>query len=266
MELSTGHYYGKVVQTLNLGGLIISKSFYKNKSSLPLHCHKNPYLCYVLNGNYSEHTNQTDFTCSKGDVIFHPHHTEHHNNFPDNSATCFNLEFSESWINKFVETKLNLSSIIKTNDYCIQSSVLKIYKELNNYDNISPLMIEGLMLETIASFSRNNSANSFVPYYLKKVITYLNDEYHSNPSLLQLAKIADVSPEHLTREFKTKFKLTIGDYIRQVKVKKSCYMLRHTDKDLSDIAFEAGFSDQSHFSRVFKKHTGLTPLEYRSAK
>jgi len=266
MELTTGQYYGKVLQSLNLGGVIISKSYYKDKSSLPLHYHKNPYFCYVLNGKYSEYSVRTDFTCSKGDVIFHPQHTEHHNNFSDNPATCFNLEFSESWINKFVETKLNLCSIVKKSDYRIQSPVLKIYKELNNYDDLSSLMIEGLLLETIANFSRNNSVNSFVPYYLKKIVEYLNDEYHSNPSLLQLAQIADVSPEHLVREFRKVFKLTIGEYLRQVKVKQSCYMLRHTDKDLSDIAFEMGFSDQSHFGRVFKKQTSLTPLEYRSMR
>jgi len=265
-ELSSGQYYGKVVQSLNLGGLIISKSCYKDQLSLPLHYHKNPYFCYVLNGNYSEHSIQNDFICLKGDVIFHPQDTEHHNNFPDNSATCFNLEFSESWINKFVETKLNLCSIVKTNDYRIQSSVLKIYKEVNNYDNFSSLMIEGLMLETITSFSRNSSSLSFVPYHLKKIVVYLTDESCSNPSLLQLAQIADVSPEHLSREFKEVFKLTVGEYRRQVKVKQSCHMLRHTDKDLCGIAFEAGFSDQSHFGRVFKKQTGLTPIEYRLMK
>lgn len=263
MELTTGQYYGKVLQSLNLDGVIISKSYYKDKSSLPLHYHKNPYFCYVLNGKYSEYSVRTDFTCSKGDVIFHPQQTEHHNNFPDNPATCFNLEFSESWINKFVETKLNLCSIVKTSDYRIQSPVLKIYKELTNCDDLSSLMIEGLLLETIVNFSRNNSVNSFVPCYLNTIVEYLNDEYHRNPSLLELAQIANVSPEHLVREFRKVFKLTIGEYMRQVKVKQSCYMLRYTDKDLSDIAFEMGFSDQSHFGRVFKKQTSLTPLEYR---
>lgn len=266
MELSTGQYYGKVMQSLNLGGMIFSKSCYKDTASLPLHYHKNPYFCYVLSGNYSEYSIRNNFNCSKGDIIFHPRHTEHHNNFSGNSVTCFNLEFSESWINKFVETKLNLLSIIKTNDHRIQNSVLRIYKEINNYDSFSSLMIEGLMLETIVNFSRSNSANSFIPYYLKKVVEYLNDEYHSNPSLFQLAAIADVSPEHLVREFRKVFKLTIGEYMRQVKVKQACYMLRHTDRDLSDIAFEMGFSDQSHFGRVFKKQMRLTPLEYRSMR
>lgn len=266
MELSTGQYYGKVLQSLDLGGVIISKSYYKDKSSLPLHYHKNPYFCYVLNGNYSEHSVRNDFTCSKGDVIFHPGQTEHHNNFSDNPATCFNLEFSESWISKFAETKLNVFSIVKTKDHSIQSSVLKIYKELNNYDDLSSLMIEGLLLETIVNFSRINSVNSFVPGYLKKIIEYLNDEYRCNPSLLQLAQIAEVSPEHLVREFRKVFKLTISEYVRQVKVRQSCYLLRQTDKDLSDIAFETGFSDQSHFCRVFKKQTSLTPLQYRIMK
>ncbi len=266
MELSTGQYYGKVVKSVNLGGLIFSKSCYRNTSSLPLHYHKNPYFCYVLNGNYSEHFSRNDLTCSKGDFIFHPQHTEHHNNFPDKSATCFNLEFSESWINKFVESKLNISCIVKTNDYRMQSSVLKIYKEINNFDNLSSLMIEGLMLETIAGFSRNNAVNSLVPCYLKKIAEYLNEEYHSNPSLSHLASIAEVSPGHLVREFRKVFKITIGDYLRQVRVKQSSFMLRYTDKSLSDIALDAGFSDQSHFSRVFKNIMGLTPLEYRSAK
>lgn len=266
MELSSGQYYGKVLQSLDLDGVIISKSYYKDRSTLPLHYHKNPYICYVLNGNYSEYSVRNDFTCSKGDVIFHPQHTEHHNDFSDNPATCFNLEFSESWISKFVETKLNLCSIIKTSDHVIQSSVLKVYKELDNYDDHSSLMIEGLLLETIVNFSRNNSANSFIPSYLKKIVEYLNDEYHNNPSLLQLAQIADVSPEHLVRVFRKVYKRTISEYMREVKVKRSCYLLRHSDKCLSDIAFETGFSDQSHFCRTFKKQTRLTPLEYRVMK
>ncbi|MEO8664505.1 MAG: AraC family transcriptional regulator [Ignavibacteria bacterium] len=266
MELSTGQYYGKILKSIDLGGLIISKSCYQDSSSLPLHYHENPYFCYVLNGNYSEHSVRNDFTCSKGDLIFHPQHTEHHNNFSENSATCFNLEFSEVWISKFTETKLNLNSIQKSNDHRIQKSVQKIYNELCNYDDLSSLMIEGLMLETIAGFSRNNSGNRSVPFYLRKITEYLNDNYFTNSSLIHLAQIANVSPEHLVREFRKSFGMTIGEYMRQLKVKRSCHMLLHSDKVLSRIAFEVGFSDQSHFNRVFKKQTGLTPLQYRSSK
>jgi AraC-like DNA-binding protein len=49
-------------------------------------------------------------------------------------------------------------------------------------------------------------------------------------------------------------------------VKHACDKLKRTNEPLADIAFETGFSDQSHFNRVFKKLIGLTPLEYRLAK
>ena len=266
MKLSAGEYYGKVEQSVNINGLILSRSHYRSKSSIPLHYHQNPYFCFVLNGNYAEHAFRDDLNCIKGDVIFHPQHTEHHNNFSHNSATCFNLEFSDKWSERFMESKLNLDTIIKTNNYQIQSSVLKIYKELNEFDNHSSLMIEGLMLETIVGFSRTTSKKTSVRFWLKKVTDYLSQQYNSNPSLTDLAKIAGVSPEHLVREFRKVFKITIGEYMRELKVKQSCHLLTNTNKDLSEITFELGFSDQSHFNRVFKKIMGLTPLEYRLAK
>ena len=265
MLLKEGKYYGKVLSSVDLDGLILSKSLYADSTVLPLHYHKNPYFCYVLSGHYSEHTSKSDLTCTKGDVIFHPGSTEHYNNFSDHSAVCFNLEFSECWISRFAESKISQSNISKANNYNIQIPLLKIYKELNNFDDHSSLMIEGLMLEAIAGFSRSYSSENAVPFYLKKIIEYLNDEFSSTPTLLQLSKIADVSPEHLAREFKSKMKLTIGEYMKKLKVNRCTYLLRHTKKSMSDIAFEAGFSDQSHFCRVFKEHTGLTPLQFRSS-
>ncbi len=266
MQLSEGEYYGKVVQSVDLDGLVISKSFYSHGTMLPVHYHENHYFCFVLSGNYSERSSNKEIICAKGDLIFHPKNSEHHNNFTDSSTTCFNLEFSTAWISKFTETKIELNSIIKTEDQKVQNSVLKIYRELNSHDDHSSLMIEGLMLETIAGFFRVNSSQSNIPIYLKRVIEYLNDEFSSNPTLLHLSKIAGVSPEHLAREFKSKMKITIGEFHRQIKVKHCCYMLRHTHKNLSDIAFETGFSDQSHFCRVFKSLTGFSPLQYRLAK
>ena len=265
MILSDGKYFGKILRSIDVNGIMLSESAYSGKTTLPMHYHKNPYFCYVLSGNYSEHTKGSEFNCTKGDVLFHPENTMHHNNFSDNSAVCFNLEFSGDWIKRFSEKDLKLNSISKANDQSVQSSVLKIYKELNNYDSLSTLMIEGLMLETIAGFSRINSANTYVPFYLKKVIEFLNDNYSSNPNLIQLAKIADVSVEHLSREFKKNFRVTVGEYLRRIKIKRACCMLKQTSKDLSDIAFETGFSDQSHFCRIFKDHTGQTPSEFRNS-
>ncbi len=266
MKLDKGQYYGDIQQTKNIHGIVLTESNYPGKISLPLHYHKNPYFCFVLDGNYTEHSFNNDLICSKGDVIFHPSKTEHQNQFSSVTGSCFNIEFSENWIERIICSNLNLTKIENSSGFNVQRIASKVFNEFNQYDSISSLMIEGLIIELLVIFSRNKKQNSSAPFYLKKVALYINEVYHTSPSLSELAKLVQVSPEHLVREFKKAFKITIGEYVRQIKVKNSCTKLKHTKKELAEIAFEVGFSDQSHFNRVFKKIMGMTPLEYRLSK
>ena len=141
-----------------------------------------------------------------------------------------------------------------------------MYKEFKEPDTLSSLMIEGLMIEALVSFSRDSKQNDAHPYFIKKVKNYIDERYFSNPSLSELAGLSQVSREHLVREFKKSFNMTIGEYIRQIKVKHACNKLKFTNLDLREIVYETGFSDQSHFNKVFKKIIGVTPLEYKLAK
>ena len=266
MRLESGEYFGEVKQSINLNGLTLSKSNYAKDSSLPLHGHQNPYFCYVLNGSYSEHYNKKALVCLAGDVIFHQAEIEHSNDFNNDLSTCFNLEMSKTWLERVFESDVKMDSIIKTTDTAVQNTIIKLHTEFNNFDTLSPLMIEGLMIETLVLLFRNYRKERFYPNYIRHVKQYIDDQYYNNPTLSELSTICKVSPEHLVRGFKSTFNITIGDYARQVKVKNSCNKLKLTNQKLAEIAFEMGFSDQSHFNRVFKKIMGVTPLEYRLAK
>lgn len=83
-------------------------------------------------------------------------------------------------------------------------------------------------------------------------------------SLISLSKYVSISPEHLARAFKKIHAISIGDYLRQVKIKYACDELANTDKSIVEISFESGFYDQSHFCKVFKSLIGITPLSYRN--
>jgi AraC family transcriptional regulator len=263
MKLDTGQYFGNTFRSVNINGLILTKTNYSCRSLLPSHYHQNPYFCFVLNGSYSEHNLKKEITCKAGDVVFHPGKTEHRNNFSDSSASCFNLELSDNWVAKIGESLQQSNSIAKSNDTIIQTKIFQVYKEFNEYDSLSPLMIEGLMIEILVYYSRANKGKNHIPPFVRKMLQYLDERYFTNPDLSELSGISGVSPEHLVREFKKTFNITIGEYIRQLKIKRSCNELRTTTKDLGEIAFEVGFADQSHFNRVFKKMTGFTPFEYR---
>ncbi|MNL70365.1 HTH-type transcriptional activator Btr [compost metagenome] len=74
----------------------------------------------------------------------------------------------------------------------------------------------------------------------------------------------DVNPAYLSREFSRYFdNLSFGEYIRKQRIEKAIQLLEFSEDTLAEIAYLTGFSDQSHFNRVFKAHTRQTPSEYR---
>jgi AraC-like DNA-binding protein len=68
----------------------------------------------------------------------------------------------------------------------------------------------------------------------------------------------------VSREFSKYFNnLSYGEYIRKLRIEKAVELLGQPGHTLAEIAYLTGFSDQSHFTRIFKKHTGQSPAEYR---
>lgn len=264
MKLSAGQYYGSIHKSFNYNGLILSKSYYSNEKPLPVHHHENPYFCYVLKGGYREQSNRIDEYCSKGDIIFHPSETEHTDTFIDILSVCFNIELTGMWKSLIDRNKTAEYAITKTCSHKLQALVLKIYSEMNDPDELSQIVTEGLMAELVVYFSENNIVYYSNPSYLKTVTEFIRETYSSNPTLAELSQLAGVTPEHLARGFKNKFKTTIGEYIRNMKLAAAVDMLNKTNKPLAEIAYEAGFSDQSHFTRTLKKVMGVTPKSYRN--
>ena len=130
MKLDKGQYYGDIFQTRDIDGIILTKSNYRGKTSLPSHYHKNPYFCFVLEGCYTEHSFKKDLDCSKGDIVFHPSKTEHHNQFGNDKGSCFNIELSEKWAERVICSNLNLTQIESTSEFEVRWIANKIFKEL----------------------------------------------------------------------------------------------------------------------------------------
>src|SRR5207253_1798996 len=101
------------------------------------------------------------------------------------------------------------------------------------------------------------------PLWVKKISEILHDECCESISLTQLATILDIHPVHLSRDFSRYFHCGFGDYIRKSKIEKSLSLLSNKKQSLTDITFECGFSDQSHFTRCFREMIGISPLAYR---
>ena len=140
--------------------------------------------------------------------------------------------------------------------------------ELHARDDAWALAAEGLCLELIAGYLRGErstrTANG-ARAWLEPVRERLHAQLDERPSLDELAASAGVHPVYLARSFRERYGVSIGEYLRRVRLDWAAAQLAATETPLAVLAAEAGFADQSHFTRAFKRHAGLTPARYRRA-
>jgi AraC family transcriptional regulator len=141
----------------------------------------------------------------------------------------------------------------------------RIYQEMQRPDPAAPLAIEGLLLELVASASRLREigAETGRPRWLEQARDRIHAELSHRPSLSSLAQAVGVHPVTLARAFRHAFGCTVGEYVRQLRIERAAHQLAGTELTLAEIALAAGFSDQSHFSNMFREKTGLSPSKFR---
>jgi AraC family transcriptional regulator len=91
----------------------------------------------------------------------------------------------------------------------------------------------------------------------------IHAEYLTQISLAELGDLAGLHPVHVARVFRRLERCSIGDYIRRLRVEHARRALVGTRRPIAEIALEAGFSDQSHLTRLMKRSLGITPAALR---
>lgn len=123
---------------------------------------------------------------------------------------------------------------------------------------------EHTLLSAINKLIQEKSAYKKTPAWAKELKEILQDHIDTNLSLKEISKNLDIHPAYLSREFSKYFdNFCFGDYIRKLRIEKAIELLNSSSYSLTEIAYLAGFSDQSHFTRIFKSHTGKSPSIYR---
>ncbi len=96
-----------------------------------------------------------------------------------------------------------------------------------------------------------------------RVAGYIDEHYMEDLTLEELAEQVHFSPAYLSRVFHAEMGATLRDYIRAQRVQRATHLLRHSTRMLRDIAGDCGFKNLSHFHRVYKECTGVTPAQAR---
>lgn len=125
---------------------------------------------------------------------------------------------------------------------------------------------ENQLLDIFKAFLQMGQDAKKVPEWAKELKEIIQDQIDTNLnlSLKGISETLQVHPAYLSREFSKYFDdLSFGDYIRKLRIDKAVQLLDTTTHSLTEIAYLTGFSDQSHFTRIFKKYTGKSPSAYK---
>jgi AraC family transcriptional regulator len=132
-------------------------------------------------------------------------------------------------------------------------------------DELSALALEGMALELIVEALRDGdcSPERTSPKWLEQAKQILEASFADPPTLQELGKAVGVHPVHLARVFRKFQRCTVGEYVRRLRVEHARRQMLASDIPLVEVALSCGFADHTHFSRSFRRVTGMTPTEFR---
>ncbi len=137
-------------------------------------------------------------------------------------------------------------------------------RELHARDTAAQLAIEGLTLELLAAAARQDTtARRQPPPWLRRTVERLHASCTDTPRLADLATDAGVHPVYFARLFRRHMGTSVAAYLRRVRLDWAAVQLTESRQSLTAVALAAGFADQSHFTRAFRRQTGRTPGRYR---
>ena len=124
--------------------------------------------------------------------------------------------------------------------------------------------VDNLFMDVFNKFIRQKKDEKKTPNWVKELKEIIQDQVDTNLSLSEISKSLDINASYLSREFSKHFdNLNFGDYIRKIRIEKAISLIEGHKYSLTEIAYLTGFSDQSHFTRIFRQHTGKNPSAYK---
>lgn len=161
-----------------------------------------------------------------------------------------------------------------TDDYKLLETGMVIYDALYSWathlykqKHLQNSPFENMLHEVYQKFLKEKKeTKKKPPIWVKDLKAIIQDQIDTQFTF-DLKKISNdlaLNPSYLSREFSKYFDdLNFGDYVRKLRIEKAITLIENSTYTLTEIAYMTGFSDQSHFTRIFKQHTGKNPSAYR---
>ena len=266
-------------------------------SGISEHTHDYTQIWYIMKGCCDHWIGNSSHRLTKGDIFVLPPFVVHEIKVPANEeVNIIGCEFSHKFINEnlplggceksslfdfaylepflvsteHVRPRLHLTGKSQAGVEMLMSEMLQEYTEESKYYELS-IKADLLKLLSIVAREYEKSSNAenteLFDRYRENVasaIRYVNENYTGKLNIEDICRMAMMSYSYFSHIFKQITGRTFIEYVNNLRICKAMEILECSNTAISDICFEVGFNDITHFNRIFKKEMGLSPRQYRN--
>ena len=219
-------------------------------------------LIYVTSGVLTIHEQGKKRNLTSGDIcLFRPNEPQIYT-IDGITTTHYWILFTGSEVEKmlsfFKERSYHIGAFPELEHFCNNS-----WSGSENEDEISELLLDGMLITLIARIMKLVSQEGKKLSKLHNAIQIMKSECHIRRSNEELARLCGLSKFYFIKLFKKNFGVSPQEYYAKLIIDKSSHLLINTDYNISEIAKLCGIDDALYFSRMFKKHTSVSPSVYR---
>lgn len=244
-----------------------------NDNMTQSHFHDFYELYYLLDGERMHMIEGEIYHFTAHDFVLFPPNVMHHSyGEQDVSFKRIVLYFMPDLIeSEEIRNALSRKETLYMSESHMPTSILPLLQALDReldvpgkyHDNFVKNQLNGLLLQMLRlDFQTARSIPKTRP---SKAVDYIHRHYPEDITVNQLAELLYVSPYHLCHEFKQATGKTINQYINTTRILHAQRLMQETSYNITQISREVGFSNLTHFNRMFKKITGVNPSEKRKA-
>jgi AraC family transcriptional regulator len=237
MNELTHQFRGDILRSVQVNGLALVDQHTQRGGVLPRHCHSHAWFTFLFAGSYIERLPSSERRC------------DGHN---------LNLVFEPWWLESLPPEESLPGKILSWEGGLAYRFGLELYRGLNRDSQVSQESVINLISLCASSAHTHRHTR-----WLARVLEWMNDEYSSALTLTEASEQAGVHPVHISRSFRNLLGCTFREYLALIRLRRATDLLKRSSTDITEIALMCGFSDHAHFTRTFKRATGLTPTGYR---
>jgi AraC family transcriptional regulator len=261
--------------TRDVHGCVVTLVWFPPSAVLEPHVHDRSTLAVILTGGFdlafsNRSVGRSRLACPPGTILTQPAGEEHTNYIGAAGAHGVVLQPDRAAGTLPRRCLAALERVNHFRDGPIANAARRVAREMAVPDDLTPLALEGLVLEMFAEATRLHEETGLgrkeLPRWLRRATELVHERFRESLLIEDVAAEAGVHPAYLAAVFRRAHRMPLGDYMRRLRVDWAADQLVGTDLPISMIAAEAGFADQAHLTRWFRRVMGATPGAYRRAR